>query len=213
MDFESILKKVGDEPLFESSFLFAGAVKPEQIQLQLTRWTQTGRLYQLRRGLYAPAPPYQKVVPHPYVIANQLQHASYVSMQSALAYFGLIPEMIQSTTSVTAGRPGRYETPLGTFEYRHVQSIFLQGYHLVDVGKNQRALVATPEKALLDLIYLQPGGDSLDYLRELRLQNLDRLDMNELRRMAEILQRPKLLRAILLIETIRQEETQGYEKI
>jgi hypothetical protein len=50
---------------------------------------------------------------------------------------------------------------------------------LTDLGGGQKAFVATPEKALLDLVHLQPGGDAPDYLRELRLQNLDRLDVDE----------------------------------
>ena len=49
----------------------------------------------------------------------------------------------------------------------------------------QRAFVARPEKALLDLVYLQPGGDAPAYLRELRLQNLDRIDLDALRNLAE----------------------------
>ncbi len=94
MEFERLLQLVGDEPIFETALLLAGKVKPDSARLQLSRWTKNGRIYQLRRGLYAIAPPYQKVKPHPFLIANRLQRASYVSAQSALAFYGLIPEVV-----------------------------------------------------------------------------------------------------------------------
>jgi predicted transcriptional regulator of viral defense system len=121
MEFEHLLELVGEEPVFETALLLAGKVNPDIVRLQLTRWTNSGRVYQLRRGLYAIAPPYQKVKPHPYLIANRMQHASYVSGQSALAFYGLIPDTVQATISITTGRPERLETPLGVFEFRHVK--------------------------------------------------------------------------------------------
>lgn len=175
MEFDLLLKLIGDDPVFESSLLLAGDINPKIIRLQLTRWVNSGRIYQLRRGLYSIAPPYQKIQPHPFLVANHLQRASYVSLQSALAFYGLIPETVNITISVTAGRPERLETPLGIFEFRHIKTTLLFGYQMIDLG-GQNALMATPEKALLDLVYLHPGGESLDYLHGLRLQNLDRLD-------------------------------------
>ena len=61
MEYEKLLELVGDVPVFESALLLAGKVNPENVRLQLTRWTKSGRIYQLRRSLYAIAPPYQKV--------------------------------------------------------------------------------------------------------------------------------------------------------
>ena len=217
MEFERLLELVGDEPVFETALLLAGKVSPDSVRLQLTRWTNSGRVYQLRRGLYAIAPPYQKVKPHPFLIANRLQRASYVSGQSALAFYGLIPDTVQVTLSVTAGRPERLETPLGIFEFRHIKPELLRGYRMTALHgpqtAEQQALVATPEKALLDLVYLQPGGDQLAYLHELRLQNLEQLDLDELRRQAAIFDTPKLRRAVIAILRLAQNETQEYETV
>jgi len=66
--------------------------------------------------------------------------------------------------------------------------------------------VATPEKALLDLIYLTPGGDRRTYLRELRLQNLDALDSQALQRLAARSGKPKLHRALRRLSEICREE-------
>jgi predicted transcriptional regulator of viral defense system len=147
------------------------------------------------------------------VVANYLVRGSYVSTQSALAHYGLIPEYVPVVTSVATARPGRWDTPLGSYEFRHIKTELLYGYRLVEVGGGQRAFLATPEKALLDLIYLQPGSDSPHYLRELRLQNLDRLDVAELQRQADLAASPKLRRAAALIPALAQAETREYETL
>jgi predicted transcriptional regulator of viral defense system len=69
------------------------------VRRQISRWVKVGRLHQLRRGLYALAPPYQKIVPHPFLVANRLVQGSYVSLQSALAHYGMIPEYVPVTYS------------------------------------------------------------------------------------------------------------------
>jgi predicted transcriptional regulator of viral defense system len=213
MRFEKLIEVVGDEPVFETDLLFAGDVDPVNAQRQLSRWTRAGRIYQLRRGLYALAPPFQKVKPHPFLVANRMMQPSYVSLQSALAHYGLIPEYVPITTSVTTMRTGRWDTPLGSYAFRHVKHDLFRGYRLLDVTPEQRAFVASPEKALLDLIYLQPNADSLDYLGELRLQNLDQLDMGELERQASRAASPKLCRAAANLARLAQSELMEYETL
>ncbi|MGH7497017.1 MAG: type IV toxin-antitoxin system AbiEi family antitoxin domain-containing protein [bacterium] len=213
MEFPKLVKIVGDEPVFETSLLLAGEVDPSDVRRQLSRWTKAGRLYQLRRGLYALAPPFQKVKPHPFVIANHMVRGSYVSCQSALAYYDLIPEYVPVITSVTALRPARWETQFGVFEFRHLKIDLLHGYRLMDLSQEQRAFTATPEKALLDLIHLHPGADSPDYLRELRLQNLERLNLEELKQLAFLANSPKLQRAANLVAMLSATEVQEYETL
>jgi predicted transcriptional regulator of viral defense system len=213
MNFQRLVEIVGDEPVFETGLLLAGDMDPADVRRQLSRWTKAGRIYQLRRGLYALAPPFQKVKPHPFLVANRLVRGSYVSLQSALAHYGLIPEAAPVTTSVTTVRPARWDTPLGSFEFRHVKTDLLRGYRLVEVGRGQRAFVALPEKALLDLVYLQPGGDAPDYLSELRLQNLDRIDLDELARQADLADSPKLRRATRLVADLARAEALEYETL
>lgn len=212
MEFNSLLKLIGDEPIFESSILLAGDVDPKLIRIQLSRWIKAGKIYQLRRGLYSIAPPYQRQQPHPFLVANHLQKASYVSLQSALSFYGLIPEVVNITTSVSTGRPERLDTPLGTFEFRHIKTELLFGYRMTELGE-QSALIATPEKALLDLIYLQPGGGSLAYLKELRLQNTEKLDKDLLRRQSEKFNTPKLQNAVKGILQLISGESEEFEDL
>jgi hypothetical protein len=205
MRFASLLEVVESEPVFETGFLLAGEVDPADVRRQLSRWERGGRLVQLRRGLYALAPPYRKVTPHPFLVANKLVRGSYVSLQSALAYHGLIPEHVPVTTSMTTGRPQRRENPLGSFEYHHVRKDLLTGYRRESLGDGQEALVATPGKALADLVGLVPGADSRAYLSELRLQGLERIDLQELMRHPILGARPKMQRALRHLAELAEE--------
>lgn len=211
MDFETLLSTVGSEPVFETGFLLAGDVNPQNIRRQLSRWTKTGKIVQLRRGLYALARPYRKTEPHPYLVANRLMMGSYVSLQSALAYYGMIPEHVPVTTSVTTGRPKTYETPMGIYTYRHIRRGLFYGHRFLDVGQGQHAYVACPEKALLDLVHLAPGGDAESYLRGLRLQALGQLDLDELLGQADKSGSPKIRRAAERVVQLAAEEKADYE--
>ena len=226
MEFSRLLEIVADEPVFDTGLLLAGAVDPLDVRKQLSRWVAAGRVHMLRRGLYALAPPYQKVKPHPFLVANRMVRGSYVSLQSALAYYGLIPEGVPVTTSVTTRRPGRWQTPLGAYEFRHVKPSLLRGYVLVEVqsgrravgavqsaAEDQRAFVATREKALLDLVYLEPHGDRPDYMAELRLQSLGGLDLAALQRASVESESPKLQRAAAVIARLAHAEAEEYRSL
>lgn len=206
MEFETMLEIVGDEPVFRTGLLLAGDVDSIHVRRQLGRWVKAGKVYQLRRGLYALAPPYQQVKPHPFLVANQLVRPSYVSLQSALAYYGLIPEYVPVTTNVTSDRPHEFATPLGKFKFQRVKTERFFAFNLEDLGDDQNAYVALPEKALLDLAYLHPGGDSLPYLRGLRLQNLEQINLTSVRKLAQEFDSHKIERAAENIIQILREE-------
>jgi len=206
MKWEELLRQVAGEPAFRTGFLAATGESLPVLRTQLSRWVKAGRLIQLTRGLYTLAEPYGRVTPHPFVLANAMKRASYVSLESALAYFGMIPEHVPTVTSVTTLRPERVETPLGRFVFRRIKKDWFHGYDQTDLGPHQRAFIATPEKALLDLVYLTPGADDHDYLTELRLQNLERVDLDVLVRMAEVSGSRKLGRAVGLLGRMIEQE-------
>lgn len=195
MQFQDLLTLVGHEPVFASALLLAGETPEAQVRLQMSRWVAAGKLIQLRRGLYALAPAWRKVEPHPFVVANALQRGSYVSLQSALAFHGVIPEHVARVTSVGPRRPETVRNALGSFQFNHLSSRLSFGYARVEVAARQFAFVAGPEKALLDLVYLTAGGDAAACLRSLRLQNAEAMDRNTLLDTAARSGKPKLLRA------------------
>ena len=211
MKFEEAVEIVSEEPLFETGLLLAGDIDPADLRRQLSRWTRSGRIHQLRRGLYVLAPPWRKQWPHPFFVANRLAPGSYVSGLSALAHAGAIPEYVPETTSVTSGRPQLRSTPLGRFSFRHMKDSLMFGYRHVALGHGQSAFVAEPEKAILDMVHLHPGGDRRPYLEELRL-DFDTLQLDRLEALAAIAATPKLARAASVLREIA-DDAPDYEAV
>ena len=101
-------------------------------------------------------------------IANKLVEPSYISLESALRYYNLIPETVYLNTCITTRKTRMIKSAVGNFQYRSLKKELFFGYKLV----NQDALVyriAEPEKAVLDFLYLRADIKSLDALKELRL--------------------------------------------
>ncbi len=213
MKFDELLAIVADEPVFETGLLLAGDRDPADVRRQLSRWVASGQIHKVRRGLYALAPPYRRVRPHPFLVANELQRGSYVSLQSALAHHGLIPEHVPVTTSVGSGATRRWRTPVGSFDFRDLAPALIYGYRHVEVVTSQWAFVARPEKALLDLVHLVPGADRPEYLEGLRLQHFENLDVEALAHAAEDSGKPKLRRAAGRIAEIATRELAEYEAL
>ena len=206
MNWESLLSLVADEAVFPSGLLLSGDESVRQVRLQLSRWVKVRRLLQLRRGLYALAPKWRRVEPHPFVVANRLRRGSYVSLQSALAWHGVIPEHVAVVTSIGPGRPGIVRNPLGTFQFNHLADGLIFGYSRLEVAPRQFAFVALPEKALLDIVHLTPGADSAEFLGELRLQNPAAIHMALLEELARRSGKPKLARAVRLVGALLAAE-------
>jgi predicted transcriptional regulator of viral defense system len=205
MTFRELLELVGDLPLFRGSLLLAGDRDPLDVRRQLSRWKASGKLVQLRRNVYTLAKPWRRLEPHPFVIANELHRPSYVSMESALAHHGLIPEAVPVTTSVTTSRPATFETPLGRYVYRHIHRKAFFGYREVRVFQRQEALLADAAKALLDLVYMTPGGEAVEYLESLRLEDLEEsVGENDLRDHARRWGKPKLEQAVKNLDILKR---------
>ena len=100
--------------------------------------------------------------------ANRIYRPSYISLQSALSYHGLIPEKPLSVTSVSTLRTRNLETPLGRFAYRKVAEKYFSGYAVEGEGTGA-FLMAKPEKALVDLFYLNRGLLDEEFINGLRL--------------------------------------------
>jgi predicted transcriptional regulator of viral defense system len=131
---------------------------------------------------------------------------SYVSGQSALAHYGLIPEYAPRTTSVTTAHTSQWD---GGFIFHHLVPHLFFGYQKIEVSCGQKAFVALPEKSLLDLAHLTPNADSPEYITQLRLQNLEQLNLKRLNDLAAQANKPKWKRVASQIAAwVAQEENQ-----
>jgi predicted transcriptional regulator of viral defense system len=134
----------------------------------LTRWCRRGLLVKLRNQYYA-FPEYRQVPDFSRYVANRIYSPSYISLHSALSFYGMIPEEVVQLTSVTTLKTARFENDFGTFHYQNVKTPFYFGFEIKTIQSGRGLLFATPEKALLDLLYLNPYYKTEQDMEELRL--------------------------------------------
>ncbi len=139
------------------------------------------QLIRLKKGLFVVAPKVSKSQISRELIANHLYGPSYISLESALSYYGLIPERVYSVRSVTTKRAKQYLTPLGKFDYPKVpENYFSIGIQQEQTESKSIFLIASPEKALCDMILLTSGLrlQSVKAVKTYLEENL-RIDLSE----------------------------------
>lgn len=143
-----------------------------------------GNIIRLKKGLYVVDPSISRVALSTELIANHIYAPSYVSMSSALRYYGLIPETVYTTQSMTIKHSRSFDTPLGRFDYTFMNR---DAFHIGVTSINKQSyafLMATPEKALCDLIANSPKVN-LRYIKEVGpyLEEDIRLSIEDFRNM------------------------------
>jgi predicted transcriptional regulator of viral defense system len=144
------------------------AWQPDFSRNNLVRWTQQGLIIRLRQGYYT-FPEYLSMPDYPYYFANRIYLPSYVSLHTALASYGIIPEGVTQITSVTSLKTASFVNSSGTYVYKSVREDLMFGYIARPMGDGRTILFATPEKAITDLLYLYPFYNNSREIEELRL--------------------------------------------
>ena len=153
---------------------------------KVTWLEKQGIIIRLKRGLYVINPEYSGKTLSSELIANHLYAPSYISMSTALRYYGLIPEAVYVHQSMTVKHSRNFQTPVGSYDYKYISreafSIGVRSMHKGDYA----FLIASPEKALCDLI-ANSSKVNLRYMKdvEIYLEQDIRMDMDEFYKMDE----------------------------
>lgn len=141
---------------------------------------KNGYIIRLKRGLYVVNPEYTGKRLSNELIANHLYAPSYVSMSTALRYYGLIPEAVYVNQSMTVKHSRSFQTPIGNYDYKYIsREAFAVGVR-TERFADYAFLIASPEKALCDLI-ANSSKVNLRYMKDVEnyLENDIRMDMEE----------------------------------
>ncbi|WP_373493769.1 hypothetical protein [Aquiflexum sp.] len=139
---------------------------PDFDQRRLVEWQGKGYISKIRRGYYKFSD--QRIKEnYLYHAANSMYSPSYVSLESALSYYGLIPEGVFMVTSVSTRNTANHETSIGTFAYKHIKANLFFGYKLIK-EQDWSYKVAEPEKAILDFFYFK-NIQSIEDIKGLRI--------------------------------------------
>ncbi len=159
-----------------------GYVRP---RLKVTSLLKAGDLLRVKKGIYVFGPRYRRRPFSREILANLLYGPSCLSLDYALHHHGLIPEQVETLTSVTPGRSRTFSTPVGIFSYLHVPlGVFRLGVERLELSSREGFLIATSERALVDKVYQERGlsGVSRKEMEEYLFKNL-RLDGDRFRAM------------------------------
>ncbi len=151
---------------------------------KVTWLEKQGFIIRLKRGLYVVNPEYSRKTLSSELIANHLYAPSYISMSTALRYYGLVPEAVYVHQSMTVKHSRSFQTPIGGYDYKYIsREAFSIGVRSIHKG-DYAFLMASPEKALCDLI-ANSSKVNLRYMKDVEtyLEQDIRMDMEEFYRM------------------------------
>jgi predicted transcriptional regulator of viral defense system len=171
---EELRKKVAGEE-FDYQVLMDVLRGYEHPRDKITALLRQGIIIRVKKGIYVFGEKYSRGHFSREVLANMIYGPSYVSLDYALHYYGLIPERVEAVTSVTCGRGRRFSTPVGLFIYRMIHLRAYQvGIDQVEIEGDRPFLIATPEKALADKIHDDRGTGirTQEEMKDYLLKNL-----------------------------------------
>ena len=184
MEIEQLRKRVGGEE-FDYQMVMDVLRAYDKPRAKIGAWLKNKTLIRIKKGLYIFG---EAKARRPYsreVLANLIYGPSYISMDWALQYYGLIPERVETVTSSTFGRSRSFATPVGHFLYRQVPArAYALGVDCVDLDRDRSFLLAVPEKALADKLQADRGA-AITRPSELKSYLLDhlRVDPGALKKM------------------------------
>lgn len=170
---------------------------------QLNEWQGQGYIRKIRRGFYM----FSDVKLNDelfFTLSNKIYQHSYVSLESALSFYGLIPEGVFTVTAVSTKNTAVFNTGAGNFTYRHIKPSLLMGYEIKVSTKGGKYKIASPEKTVLDYLYFHPDIVQEADFSEWRFNSEEFLqiaDLDKMRKIARAEYRPGFSRGLELLIT------------
>ncbi len=184
---------------------------------RISQLMSSGDIIRIRKGLYTFSEVLRRKPLRRELLANLIYGPSYITAEYALGHYGLIPERVATVTSITTGRSCVFETPFGNFSYRKViKPIYTTGVALEQSGE-KTFLIASPEKALIDKIWLEKSfagrsySDIESYLKDdLRIdfEQLKELNLERLQTISAACKRQKIRRLANYLAKIMEDNNE-----
>lgn len=143
------------------------SIEPGFYRTRLNEWQDKGYIRKVLRRYYIFTD--QAIDEHIlFTIANKIYSPSYISLESALSYYHLIPESVYAITSVSTLLTRSFKTSIAHFKYNMTKPEIFFGY-ILKADNNRHVKIACPEKAVLDYLYINPSIKSKDDFSEMRI--------------------------------------------
>lgn len=199
MRYQDFKNRVSGWPIILSREVLRFGKNHQALRNQLSRWQKQGLVVKLRRGIYLLNESDRKIQTSRAFVANQLYRPSYVSLEYALGFYGLIPEQVIDMTSVTTRKTACFRNELGNFSYQHLSPGCFRGFRAATDEAGVKYFLAEPEKAVVDFLYFklpELKGDAAETLKEsFRFQNTTTLKPKRILTLAGLWQNRRLMSA------------------
>lgn len=209
MKLQELKAKMKGFPYVTGAFFSNLGPSHKTINNQLVKWVKDGQILRLRKGLYSLNDDDRKAGLSKMLVANALYYPSYVSLEYALSYWGMIPEAVFSVTSITPKKTQTFTNNFGEFIFKSVKPSAFFGFLSTKDEFDYEVLIATPEKALIDFFYLKTPAelriDDTYFEESLRLQNVDQLDTKKMEQMVKKLGSAKLKKIIAAFSSWKEK--------
>ena len=195
MKFNDLRLKVKETGIFsfEDIFKWFPDSHRQSVKNQLRDWVLKDYLLRLRKNLYFLK---ETELKEEFVLANSLYKPSYVSLESALNYYGIIPDVPFAVTSATSKKTQEFKNQFGLFLYRTLKPELFFGWQEIRVGKSQSYKIAKPEKALFDFIYLNQNSFGENFPQEERFSLESDFNWQEFKKYAFLVKTKKFKRLV-----------------
>lgn len=190
------LRKTIPNEEFDYTLLSSALSQYSGLRQKIHELMQAGVITRVKKGLYVFGPEYNQAPICKEVLANLIYGPSCISLEYALAFHGLIPERVETITSVTPKKDKEFDTPLGRFTYRYLGlEKYAVGIEQVWIDSAHPVLMASIEKAICDYVVLNKVPTLSEYRAardflegDLRIdrEHWKRFDLNTLRRLNKI---------------------------
>lgn len=182
MSLEDLRKHVQGE-IFDYQMLMHHLREYKKPRDKVTLLLKNGSIIRVKKGIYVFGPLFQKKAISLELASSIIYSPSYISLEYALSYYGLIPERVHVITCISLLRSKTFRTPLGTFSYsKRPVSIYPLGLVSMQFAQEGCYLMASPEKALIDLISQMKEISIIEDMRDYLYENL-RMEQSSLQQL------------------------------
>ena len=214
MKFRIFEEKYGQYPFINTKTLKFEKEKSSYVSRLLSEWKKKEWIIQLKKGIYIINKKNHRQKLDTYFLANNLYTPSYISLESALSFYNIIPEAVFTITSVSTKKTQKIKNKIGTFSYNHLKTSLFFGFKTLEL-EGQNVFLATAEKALLDFVYLHhaEAKNAQNFCENYRLQNLDTLKKNILNKYLRKIRKKRLEKIIKNILQFSEKTRSELKKI
>jgi len=206
MNYREFRTATKNYPFFRSSIFMHITNNAALLRVQLVDWVKRGYVIKLKKGFYTLNENDREAQFSQFFLANNLYLPSYISLESALSYYRMIPEKVMATTSISSKKTQRFVNSYGNFIYHHIAPKLFGDFVTVPDEFGNKFYLATPERALVDFLYFKGTGEIKEEIFEdsFRLQNTENVNLERLKNIGKKFNSAKLEHLIsLLIKKIR----------